>query len=135
MTAPTNRPRYRCCDSCGRNDWKVAIRHPRPKNTVTSGAPVTVEGICPSCFADHINAPEGTYGSRVVASWIAQGSQVTIDLRGTRSRNQAPVPAEMLPAAPRSTTASPTGRFLWSACGHPAELDINDRCYTCHGAV
>lgn len=36
----------------------------------------------------------------------------------------------------RETVIDPaTGAATWKACGHRAELDINEQCYTCHGDV
>lgn len=34
-----------------------------------------------------------------------------------------------------AVTYAPSGRRSWAACGHPAELDIDNHCYVCHEAV
>ncbi len=37
---------------------------------------------------------------------------------------------------PRETVINETtGAATWTVCGHRAEMDINEDCYTCHGAV
>ena len=43
------------------------------------------------------------------------------------------------PAKPRTERATAvnelTGAAVWVACGHRAELDVNEDCYTCHNSV
>jgi len=127
-THSTTRPRYRCCDSCGRNDWKVAIRMDEPRRTATSGGTTLVYGLCPSCFASDV-------ARGYLQVWAERGYRVVADLRGAAARNRTPVPAELLPPPPRATRPDEHGLAVWVACGHRAELNINECCYTCGGRV
>lgn len=115
-----NRPQYARCDACGRNAWKVAVRYPNRNHTPTHHP---TAGYCPSCF-------DGCNQERLAAA----GGRMVADLRGAASQARTPVLAALLPqAAPADepTATSPTGRRVWAACGHAAERDAMDCCYTC----
>lgn len=129
-----NRPKYKRCDSCGRNEHKVAVRHRASGRHLATAE--TVSGYCTSCFADDfVKRPWQEKSS--IEFLIEKGATVVYDRRGKAARNRNPIPAEMQPGytPPRATRESETGRRLWAACGHPAELDIDENCYVCHEAV
>jgi hypothetical protein len=118
MSRDRRAPRYATCDHCGRNQHKVALRLPRGRGTHYHNWPVT--GLCGPCFAG------------AGSSW--EGWSLVYDRRGARAKAAHPMPAELAAPPERETRTGPHGRRLWAACGHPAELDINERCYTCGAA-
>ena len=64
-----------------------------------------------------------TQGVNAVAKWMG------VEIIRTPTRRQ-PVQTE------RATRIDETtGAATWVACGHRAEMDINEDCYTCHQSV
>ena len=72
---------------------------------------------------------------RVDDEWTHDVYDTFAQARAAAERLVGPTVLVRRKAAPktRETTINPvTGAATWVACGHRAELDINEDCYTCH---
>jgi hypothetical protein len=76
-----SRPLYKCCDYCGRNDHKVAVRVERTRNR-QGNLSHPVVGYCTSCYALNVERNTET-------AWPVPGT-VVYDTRGPAAMKKHP---------------------------------------------